>query len=256
MPASAIAPLATDVELTDAADAAAAAPFARPQDQLEWMQWRVAELEARVFGRGAPAHGDEPPTSSEAGTPPAATDATSGADASAPTATPSAEAAGADQFSSSASQSSLPERAAVVRQRLDAVQDEPMARFFKKLRAMEPFLGSPGDPPRLTPASEDLSVKESILLSSYDAAASASKAFKELKAMERHINPAYLRDMPELIARLERVQSRQAAIDLEANALHRRVDRLLSEYNECVNLVSTKFLAAHSTLEALEGQRA
>ncbi|CAM9408854.1 unnamed protein product [Scytosiphon promiscuus] len=103
---------------------------------------------------------------------------------------------------------------------------------------------------------QNVALKENILYAARGEIDTTARLLSQVKTLEEHVNPPYLRDTPQFAARLGRLEGtyiRQAA---EAARINERAEHARLQYSEAVNLVSQKFVHWDDQVAELEGQHA
>ncbi|CAN0343696.1 unnamed protein product [Ectocarpus sp. 8 AP-2014] len=105
-------------------------------------------------------------------------------------------------------------------------------------------------------STHNVALKENILYAARGEIETTARLLSQVKALQEHINPPYLKDMPLLTARLSRLEGTYVQQATEVARINERAENALLHYSEAVNLVSEKFVHWDDQVAELERQHA
>ncbi|CAM9188954.1 unnamed protein product [Discosporangium mesarthrocarpum] len=107
-----------------------------------------------------------------------------------------------------------------------------------------------------SPGSADtLALKESALLAAKDEVERIASLLAQVNALEKHINPPYLGDIPNLSKRLVSLEAIHLGQASETAMFCERAEQLRLNYGKAISLVSEKFVYYDDQLVGLEQEQ-
>lgn len=132
-------------------------------------------------------------------------------------------------------------------------------RDLEDLATQASHLGllSPEPSTTTSPSIENnVALKESIILTARGEIEATASVLAKVKALEKHINPPYLRDISQFSARLGQLDRTYTAQATEAARINERAENARLHYSQAVSLVSEKFVHWDDQVAELERQHA
>ncbi|CAM9225357.1 unnamed protein product [Ectocarpus sp. 13 AM-2016] len=137
-------------------------------------------------------------------------------------------------------------------------QAEGGDRNLQDIAAQAARLGLLSPLPSTTTAASthNVALKENILYAARGEIETTARLLSQVKTLQEHVNPPYLKDMPQLTARLSRLEGTYVQQAAEVAQINERAENALLHYSEAVNLVSEKFVHWDDQVAELERQHA
>eukprot|EP00904_Undaria_pinnatifida_P005903 jgi/Undpi1/2442/HiC_scaffold_13.g05823.m1 len=131
-------------------------------------------------------------------------------------------------------------------------------REFEELATQASHLGllSPMPSTSSPTLDDNVALKESILLAARGEIEATASVLAKVKALDKHINPPYLRDISQLSARLDQLDRTYTAQATEAARINERAENARLHYSQAMSLVSEKFVHWDDQVAELERQHA
>jgi len=150
-----------------------------------------------------------------------------------------------------AAQGTLSERAAKLDHELDTKENHNIKIFRIGLVDIGPRLG-PWAKPVVAPDSVPLPVKKKTIWSEKKDLLKTCSQLEEITKLQGYMNASYLNEMPVYLERVAKLEANYVDIAQQAGAYQAKLEKVLKDYNELVDLLSLKAAEWHSKLSALE----
>eukprot|EP00752_Nemacystus_decipiens_P007075 g6340.t1 len=103
-----------------------------------------------------------------------------------------------------------------------------------------------------TASTQHVALKENIVYTARGEVEITARLLSQVKTLQEHINPPYLRDMPQLTRRLNRLEDAHIRQATESARVSDRAENARLHYSEAMNLVSEKFVLRDDQVARLE----
>eukprot|EP00903_Cladosiphon_okamuranus_P013511 g12583.t2 len=103
-----------------------------------------------------------------------------------------------------------------------------------------------------TASTQNEGLRENIVCAVRGEIETTARLLSQVKTLQEHVNPPYLRDIPQLTSSLSRLEGTYIRQATEAARISNRAENARQHYSEAMNLVSEKFVLRDDQVSELE----